>query len=112
MSNLGKSVARPVPAQTILQVCIGGSLGKSAIVDREVCFNQQINSITLKDIDYRYVYYVLQSKFFQDSIKAKATGTATPIINKSSWDRLLFPVAPLAEQKRIVTKLEQLFKVL
>ena len=112
LSNLGKSVARPVPAQTILQVCIGGSIGKSAIVDREVCFNQQINSITLKDIDYRYVYYVLQSKFFQDSIKAKATGTATPIINKSSWDRLLFPVAPLAEQKRIVTKLEQLFKVL
>ena len=107
LSNLGKSVARPVPAQTILQVCIGGSIGKSAIVDREVCFNQQINSITLKDIDYRYVYYVLQSKFFQDSIKAKATGTATPIINKSSWDRLLLPVAPLAEQKRIVAKLEQ-----
>lgn len=107
LSLLGKSVARPVPPQTILQVCIGGSIGKCAVVDREVCFNQQINSITLEEIDYKYVYEVLQSKIFQDLMKSKSTGTATPIINKGAWDLLMFPLPPLAEQKRIVAKLEQ-----
>ena len=107
LSLLGKAVARPVPPQTILQVCIGGSIGKCAVVDREVCFNQQINSITLEEIDYKYVYEVLQSKIFQDLMKSKSTGTATPIINKGAWDLLMFPLPPLAEQKRIVAKLEQ-----
>lgn len=107
LSLLGKSVARPVPPQTILQVCIGGSIGKCAVVDREVCFNQQINAITLEEIDYKYVYEVLQSKIFQDLMKSKSTGTATPIINKGAWDLLMFPLPPLAEQKRIVAKLEQ-----
>jgi type I restriction enzyme S subunit len=34
-----------------------------------------------------------------------------PIINKSKWERLPVPLPPLAEQKRIVAKVEQLMKL-
>ena len=109
LSKQGKILARPVPANTVLQVCIGGSIGKCAIVDREVCFNQQINSISVLIAKYEYIYAVLQSLYFQNEIILKATGTATPIINKSSWDNLLVPLPPLAEQQRIIAKIEEVF---
>ena len=37
----------------------------------------------------------------------KATGTATPIINKSSWESLVVPLPPLEEQARIVSILDR-----
>ena len=40
----------------------------------------------------------------------KSTGTATPIINKGNWERLLFPLPPLAEQQRIVESIDAIFR--
>ena len=108
MSESGYKVARPTPSGTIIQVCIGGSIGKCAIVDREVTFNQQINSITVIKCSTQYVYSVLSSDYFHCIIRENSTGTATPIINKSSWEKLLFPLPPLAEQKKIVEIIEQM----
>lgn len=108
LSESGYKVARPTPPGTIIQVCIGGSIGKCAIVDREVTFNQQINSITVIKCSTQYVCSVLSSDYFHCIIRENSTGTATPIINKSSWEKLLFPLPPLAEQKKIVEIIEQM----
>ena len=106
LSELGTKFSRVVPANTILQVCIGGSIGKCAITDREVAFNQQINSITPICSSVEYVHFVLQSETFRLAIMEKATGTATPIINRGNWEQLLFPLPPYNEQLRIVDKLQ------
>ena len=108
LSEIGVDYGRIVPKGTILQVCIGGSIGKCAIVDKPVTFNQQINSITPLVCNIKYIYYVLQSNYFLVSIKEKSTGTATPIINRGNWEQLIFPLPPLAEQRRIVAKIEEL----
>ena len=112
LSEKGYKLARPTPAGTIIQVCIGGSIGKCAIVDREVTSNQQINSITPIKANVNFIYAVLSSEYFHKKITRNATGTATPIINKSSWEKLPIPLPPIEEQQRIVEKLNSILPLI
>lgn len=108
LSDIGVDYGRIVPKNTILQVCIGGSIGKCAITDKPVTFNQQINSITPYLCNVEFVHIVLQSEHFRLAIMDKATGTATPIINRGNWETLLFPLPPIKEQERIVANITEL----
>ena len=108
LSLLGKEVARVCCAGSIMQVCIGGSIGKAAITYREVAFNQQINVVSPIACLSEYLFAVMQSAYFTTSMKERAGGTATPIINRGLWDSLLIPLPPLAEQRRIVARLEEI----
>ena len=109
LSKEGMLYGRVVPCNSILQVCIGGSIGKCAIVNKSVTFNQQINSITPILCEPKFLYYYLLSNTFFLAMIEKSTGTATPIINKGNWERLLFPLPPLAEQQRIVESIDAIF---
>ncbi len=108
LTALGAEVARLVKNETLLQVCIGGSIGKVCLVERTVAFNQQINALTPIKMLSKFAFYVMKSQMFLDGMFEKSTGTATPIINRTAWEQLLIPLPPLSEQKRIVEKLEKL----
>jgi type I restriction enzyme S subunit len=54
------------------------------------------------------LYYCCNSDFFQKSIISNASKTTLPILNKSKFGTLIIPLPPLAEQKRIVAKIEEL----
>ncbi len=108
ITNAGLENASVGLAGDVLMVCIGGSIGKSAICREIIGFNQQINSIRVHQHSPEFVFLVLCSSQFQIEVHTQASGSATPIINKSKWAQIALPVPPLAEQHRIVAKVEQL----
>ena len=95
-------------ANDILMVCIGGSIGKAAICKETLGFNQQINMVRLDRDLPTFIYLVFRSAYFQEQVLARASGSATPIINKGKWEQILIPIPPLAEQERIVAKVDEL----
>ncbi|UOA09703.1 restriction endonuclease subunit S [Methylobacter sp. S3L5C] len=108
LSEAGRNETTIAKTGDILMVCIGGSIGKSAIADKEMGFNQQINCISPFCVENKFAHISVMANSFQSKILEFATGSATPIINKSKWEELLVPVSPLAEQQRIVAKVDEL----
>lgn len=102
---------RILPKYSTLLCCIG-SIGKVAYSEVEVCTNQQINSLVPKKeiIFSPYNYYVANSNFFQLQILNSAVATTIAILNKTNTEKLIFPLPPLEEQKRIVEKLDSMFE--
>ena len=110
LSVKGLSSGRLINQKSVLMVCIGGSLGKCALCDRDVSCNQQINTATPpKYLNAKYLYYCLSSDYFYKVAKEQASGTATPIINRSLWESIIIPISPLAEQQRIVDRINEIF---
>lgn len=95
----------------ILMVCIGGSIGKAAIAKSRMGFNQQINAIRPLLINQTYLLYYVQTNEFYKRLMADSSGSATPIINRGKWDQLLVALPPLAEQQRIVAKVDELMAI-
>jgi len=108
LSEKGSQSARLIDQNSILMVCIGGSIGKHAITTRKISCNQQINAITPFKSSVLFLFYAMSARFFQDTVVESAGGSATPIINKQKWSSIPLPLPPLAEQKRIVAKIDQL----
>jgi type I restriction enzyme S subunit len=109
LSKKGIEKGRLIKAYSVLMVCIGGSIGKVNFVDRDCSCNQQINAITpSNDVDFRIVNYNLASPYFQNQVLTNAPSTTLPILSKGKWDNIPFPLPPVAEQNRIVAKVDQL----
>ncbi|MFT6384170.1 MAG: type I restriction enzyme S subunit [Bacteroidia bacterium] len=109
LSVLGIAKGRLIPKDSLMMVCIGGSIGKCNVNEVDVSCNQQINTVTPIFNDVGIVKVICQSPYFQRSLLEKHTGSATPIVNKGKWETILVPLPPLEEQKAIVHVVEELF---
>lgn len=110
LSFEGLKHGRLIKSNSILMVCIGGSLGKCALNNVDVSCNQQINTATpdLNIITPDFLFNVLRSDYFFKEAISRATGSATPILNRGQWEQILIPIPPISEQKIITKKVNSI----
>jgi type I restriction enzyme S subunit len=88
----------------------GATTGKSYLVrnpPRAVFASYLIRVILKKDISPKYLYCFFQSPLYWSQLITR--GIAQPNANAQVLGNLVVPLAPVAEQRRIVEKIEALF---
>ena len=113
LSEKGASKGRVVPAGSILMACIAGSvksIGKVAVADRSVAFNQQINALVLSEkIDVEYLLWAL--RLSKDYLCSGVNMQLKGILNKTSLSAKRFCVPPLSLQQEFAAFVHQVDKL-
>ncbi|MCF2637086.1 restriction endonuclease subunit S [Prevotella dentalis] len=107
LTPLGFEQSRKLPANSVLVTCIGATIGKTGLTTVEGTCNQQINAIIpTSAILAKFLFYVCISDYMQHEIKANASATTLPILNKANFSKIAITIPPLQEQSRIVEGIE------
>ena len=76
--------------------------------DSGICSSEIVPFNLYGNINAQYAVYYLKSPYADYVVNSVAYGVKMPRVGTDTMTALLFPLPPLAEQKRIVAKLEQL----
>ena len=95
------------PTNSILIAMYGATIGKIGILSFPATTNQACCACLDYKIDKMYIFYFLLSN--RINFVSMGGGGAQPNISKEKIVNTTFPLPPLAEQKRIVSKIEELF---
>ena len=96
-----------------LLICEGGDCGRSAIWDKEktIVYQNALHRVRFFcNIDSKYILYCLYLYKTSNQLDDYIKGETIKHLVKGELDSILFPLPPLAEQKRIVAKIEEVFK--
>ena len=108
--GLENSSAKLVPKGTLL-LAMYGSIGKLGIAGMSLATNQAIAfALENKEINTKYLFYYLLS--VRSNLNLLGKGATQKNISQSVIKDFHFPLPPLAEQHRIVEKIEHIFAVL
>ena len=92
-----------------------GNVGRVGIVNEEhlpAVLNQRVARIVNKDtslLDTRYLFHFLTSIIFRQQVENFARGAAQDNVSTKDISQITIQVPPLAEQQRIVAKLDAAF---
>lgn len=94
------------PIGTVICAC-SASIGNQAITTVQCYTNQTfIGLVCSCGLFNEYLYYYMSSQ--KDNLKKIGKGTTISYISRKKFEDYLFPLPPLAEQHRIVEKIEEL----
>jgi type I restriction enzyme S subunit len=98
------------PKRGDVLVSCSGSVGRCAVVNdgNNYVMVRSAAMISPVGVDSAYMMFAVQSECVQEQIRDKTKQTAQANLFQAAIRSLIIPLPPLAEQKRIVAKLEEL----
>lgn len=93
--------------------CLRGTIGKMGVFKSERAgISSTLCIIRSKSIPNVFMKCYLKSDLASEMLKKYRQGSAQPSLSSSNVSNYLFPLPPLAEQERIVSKIEAIFAAL
>lgn len=106
LSEVGLNKARTVEKDAILVACIAGSIesiGRAAMTDRKVSFNQQINAIEPNSkVRPKYLYYLIRN--CKKHIQNHASNGMKRMLTKGEFEKILMILPPLELQNQFAER--------
>jgi len=98
-----------------LLYCLRGSLGKAAVVSGFNCGAIASSLLIIRligDLNPRFMFFVLVSSYGGDLVRKYDNGSAQPNLSAGNVAKYAVPIPPLAEQHRIVARVDELMGLL
>lgn len=103
------------PSAGDLLVTKDGSIGRIAVVpaQQSFCINQSVAVVWLRscEFDRQYLALALRSPLLQTPIQEHAKGAAVKHLSVTDFATFPLPTPPVAEQRRIVAKVDELMAI-
>jgi len=110
LSKKGAKRGRITPSGSLLVACIAGgieSIGRAALTDREVSFNQQINSIEPNsNVKSLFLYFLF--KYSRKHIQNQASNGMKRMLSKGEFEKIKMILPDLNVQQEFENKIGQL----
>ena len=114
-TDIYPTISRYIINKEDVYITVAGTIGRVGTIPNELDganLTENADRIVIDEIDQHWLVKCLLSDVIQEQIKKATTKVGQPKLAIARIEKFLIPLPPLAEQKRIVAKINEIFAML